>query len=236
MNASGPYIIRYEFLFPNGELREHEVRLDPVTLADTAPLPSPSADWTRLEFRKCDVCPLAATTAFCPLAVRLEGVVQSFSQTISHERALVRVRLPERDVLRETTVQQGVSSLLGVHMVTSGCPVLARLRPMVRFHLPFATRLETIFRAVSTYLVGQYLRGRQGEPADWELRGLVETYQLVGRVNRAFAMRLRAAVAKDAHLNALVQLDLLAKALPESIEEELEDMRFLFPALDVPLG
>ena len=64
----------------------------------------------------------------------------------------------------------------------------------------------------------------------------METYQLVGRVNRAFAMRLRAAVAKDAHLNALVQLDLLAKALPESIEEELEDMRFLFPALDVPLG
>ena len=119
-------------------------------------------------------------------------------------------------------------------MVTSGCPVLAPLRPMVRFHLPFATRLETIFRAVSSYLVGQYLRARKGERADWELSGLAHTYKLVGKVNRAFALRLRAAVDKDANLNALVQLDVFAKALPESIDEELEDMRFLFESAEPP--
>ena len=31
------------------------------------------------------------------------------------------------------------------------------LKPMVRFHLPFATVEETVFRSVSTYLLSQYL-------------------------------------------------------------------------------
>ena len=37
-------------------------------------------------------------------------------------------------------------------MALSGCPVLEQLKPMARFHLPFASVEETIYRAASMYL------------------------------------------------------------------------------------
>jgi len=230
--ASGePYVIRYEFLFEDGERRIHEIRLNPLTLLDETPLPAVSADWTKLAYKQCSNCPLrAADTPSCPTAARLQTVVESFAHTISHDRALVRVTLPERVVSKEVAVTRGLASLLGVHMSTSGCPVLSRLRPMVRFHMPFATSFETVFRAVSTYLVGEYLRHRRGEKADLDLTGLLETYEAVGRVNREFGRRLSGAVVEDSNMNALVQLDLFAKELPASIDEELEQMRYLFDA------
>ena len=226
-----PYVIRYEFLLAGGERRVHEVRLDAATLANEAPLPENPPDWTKLAYRQCDGCPLKASeTPLCPMAARLCGVVESFAHTISHDRALVRVTLPERVISQETQVTRGLSSLLGVHMATSGCPVLLPLRPMVRFHVPFATSFETVFRAVSSYLFGEYLRFRRGENPDWALGGLLRTYEAVGRVNRDFGRRLAAAVVEDSNMNALVQLDLFAKELPASIDEELEQMRSLFEA------
>tara|TARA_B100000686_G_scaffold86198_1_gene93073 strand:- start:90 stop:251 length:162 start_codon:yes stop_codon:yes gene_type:complete len=45
----------------------------------------------------------------------------------------------ERCYVEHTTMTEAVSSLLGIYMVTSGCPVMDKLRPMVRFHLPLAT-------------------------------------------------------------------------------------------------
>lgn len=226
------YEIRYEFLLRDGSQRTFVVRLDAETLADITPIdPASVPRWAMLESSQCDVCPLRAETSpHCPAAARLTPLVRSFSQVLSHERARVRVRFPEREVVKETAVKEGVGSLLGLYMATSGCPVMAALRPMVRFHLPFATRLETIFRAASSYLVGQFLARKDGRAPDWELRGLSETYALISRVNRAFALRLRSAVELDANLNALVQLDVLAKALPESIEEDLSELRFLFNA------
>ena len=224
------YEIRYEFLLRDGSQRTFVVRLDAETLQDTTPIdPETAPSWARLGASQCEVCPLRVETSpLCPAAARLTPLIRSFSQVLSHERARVRVRFPEREVVKETAVKEGVGSLLGLYMATSGCPVLARLRPMVRFHLPFATRLETIFRAASTYLVGQFLAAKDGRQPDWALRGLGETYALVSRVNRAFAERLRSAVERDANLNALVQLDLFAKALPESLDEDLAELRFLF--------
>ena len=34
----------------------------------------------------------------------------------------------------------------GLIMATAGCPWTDRLRPMARFHLPFATEAETVYR------------------------------------------------------------------------------------------
>jgi hypothetical protein len=42
------------------------------------------------------------------------------------------------------------------------------------------------------------------------------------------AERLRVASSKDSAVNAIVLLDLFAKALPYSIEESLEELRYLF--------
>ena len=113
-------------------------------------------------------------------------------------------------------------------MVTSDCPNMISLRPMVRFHLPFATIEETVFRSVSTYLLGQYFKHKNGEEADWDLDGLLENYETIQKVNYGMASRMRSAVDKDANLNALVVLDVFAKELPFSIQKSLEMLEYLF--------
>jgi hypothetical protein len=99
---------------------------------------------------------------------------------------------------------------------------------MARFHLPFATREETVFRAASAYLLAQYFLKRHGVEADLDLKGLREIYGLIHQVNKGLAERLRTIPAGDAHLNALVLLDLFAHALPFSIEENLAEIEHLF--------
>ncbi len=59
----------------------------------------------------------------------------------------------------ETTAQQAMSSVLGLIMATAGCPWTDRLRPMARFHLPFASEAETVYRSVCMFLLARDLDG-----------------------------------------------------------------------------
>jgi hypothetical protein len=221
-----PYAIRYVFDLVDGPRRELAVHLDPQTFLDLAPLPAEPPEWTALDYHKCPNCPLSATESpQCPTAGRLVDLARAFSETESVSRAQVRVETPERSFEKEAPVATGISSVLGLKMATSGCPVLGRLRPMVRFHLPFATASETVFRAVSTYLAAQYLRWQEGEAPDWSLDGLRAIYREIAVVNRAFANRLRSALVKDASVNALVRLDVFTMTVPLALDEGLADYR-----------
>ncbi|HCF59434.1 MAG TPA: hypothetical protein DFS52_15755 [Myxococcales bacterium] len=233
----GAYPIHYLFRMSEGTEVEFTVRLDPETLLNVAPLPEAAPEWTRLEFQKCPNCSLAPQQMpLCPTAAQLVEAAAGFSQTLSFEEAEVRVDVPERSMSARTTVQAGLSSLLGIYMSTSGCPILAKLRPMVRFHLPFATPLETMFRSTSMYLVGQFLRMQEGHAPDWTLAGLADTYRETAEVNRAFARRLWAASEKDANINALILLDVFTKAVSDSIEDRLVELKSIFSAWDGPAG
>jgi hypothetical protein len=108
-------------------------------------------------------------------------------------------------------------------MVTGGCPVMDPLRPLVRFHLPFASMEETEFRIVSMYLIAQYLRQKAGKTPDWSLEGLQVIYDKVQDVNRCFAGRLRAATTKDASVNAIIILDCFAKGVPFAVRTTLRE-------------
>lgn len=228
---AGDYPIHYLFRMAEGTEVEFTVRLDPETLLNIAPFPEHPPEWTRLEHQKCPNCPLdPAASPLCPTAAQLVAPVLGFSKTISFEEAEVVVEVPERTMSAKTTVQAGLSSLLGIYMSTSGCPILAKLRPMVRFHLPFATPLETMFRSTSMYLVGQFLLRQEGHEPDWTMKGLAEAYRGAGEVNRAFARRLWSASEMDANVNALILLDVFTKAVPDSIEDRLRDLRTLFAA------
>jgi len=92
-------------------------------------------------------------------------------------------------------------------MPTSGCPVLEPLRPMARFHLPFATGEETVYRTASMYLIAQHLRRRAGLDAEDGIEGLAAIYLEVRKANSFFAKRLRGVVQQDANVNALINLD-----------------------------
>jgi len=63
---------------------------------------------------------------------------------------------PNRAYMHETPLHVALSSLIGLYMATGGCPVMERLKPMARFHLPFADEEETMFRAMSAYLLDHY--------------------------------------------------------------------------------
>jgi uncharacterized protein (DUF2236 family) len=140
----------------------------------------------------------------------------------------MEVTTPERMVTKNTTAQRAVSSLMGLVMATSGCPHMLFLKPMARYHLPFATQEETIFRAVSTYLLEQYFRNKQSLSIDMELENLKKIYAEIRIINNAMASRLRTVSVQDSAVNAVVQLDIFAQILPNSVEDSLEDIRYLF--------
>ncbi|MFZ5441191.1 MAG: DUF6901 family protein [Myxococcota bacterium] len=226
----GPWFIRYEFTLPESKRAEFTVNLDPKTLENLAPPPATPPDWTRLDFEQCPNCPLTTKDcAACPVALKLSDVVAEFAHVFSFEKVNARVTVPERAYLAENvSAQSALSSLLGVYMVTSGCPLLSKLRPMVRLHLPFAGELETLARSTSMYLLGQYFVMKHGGTPDWSLEGLAEIYRQTSKVNRAFARRLRAAAPKDANVNALIILHSFAEAVPDTIEDQLDELGFLF--------
>jgi len=154
--------------------------------------------------------------------------VEIFHEHNSYDDVTVEVIDSRRQYLKDTSLQDGLGSLVGIIMVTAGCPVLAPLRPMVRYHLPFATLEETEFRMISMYLVAQYLRQKDGKEPDWSLEGLQEIYDRVRDVNQCFAKRIRSASKNDAGVNAIIILDCFAKAIPFAIRTLMKDYEKYF--------
>lgn len=206
------------------------VRLDPKTLLHILPeFPEPPPDWTRLDVEQCKHCPLSPTEhVYCPVALSVVELVEEFNTLFSFAEVEVVVSTAERTVSRRTSTQKALSSVLGLYMATSGCPSMDILRPMARFHLPFATKEETLYRVASTYLLGQYFRRQKGQDSDLNLEGLAEAYQQIHEVNMGMAQRLRSIAQGDAHLNAVVLLDLLAHELPGAIDLKLRSLESYF--------
>lgn len=218
--------IVYQFDFPDHPTVEFSVDEDshscPTSLPDGSELPK----WTELSFHICPHCTLdPEKTNHCPLAVNTASIIDRFATLVSFEETRVSVTSEQRTYIAETSIQQGLSSLLGLVIATSGCPHTVFLRPMAHFHLPVSSGDETIFRAIGMYLIGEYLKQENGEPASFDLTGLNERYEKLETVNTHTANRVRAATSKDASVNAIVLLDFLAKNLTFAIAEQLEEIR-----------
>lgn len=140
----------------------------------------------------------------------------------------VVVKAPERTYEEDTTLQQGLSSIVGLYMVTTNCPIMDQLRPMVRFHLPFATSEETLYRAVSMYLTKQYYAMRRGETPDWELEKLAQIYSAISVVNAGMSQRLKQASTKDANVNALIILSAFGDTAGVSLKDGVGKIEYLF--------
>jgi hypothetical protein len=224
--------LTYEFRLQSGAKREFTVRLRASDLLLELPARSDYPAWTRLESNQCPNCPLQpGKVPRCPAAVSLMDLIEFFKDCLSTEVAEISIRNESREYRGTKSLQTALSSLIGLHMATSGCPVLDQLRPMVYIHLPFATLKETMFRAMSMYLVAQFLRQRNGKKPDWELKGLLRIYEDVNVVNRAFIRRLTDVQAGDASLNAIASLDCFAAFTTFSLERNhLAELERLFAA------
>ncbi len=231
MSGRPPVVFRYDFQLASGRHYEFELRLDGETLMlppvdESSELP----EWTRLRHRQCSNCPLRESEhPRCPVAVQTIPVVEAFRTHLSHEIAAVEVDSPNRVYRRNASLQEALSSLLGIHMVASGCPVLGKLRPMLTTHLPFMSSEESTFRLVSTYLLAQYVLAADGVEPDWELSGLVAFLHEARIANAGFCRRLGSIGVSDASLNALSVLSALGEVASLTIlDADLGRWRTLF--------
>ncbi len=215
-------MFRYHFSLEEG--RVFSVTVDPDKSDAPAKLPS----WTALEDHTCTNCPLDPADALCPAAVDLVEVVEAFANVASTARVLVRVSGPERTYEKACDAQVALGSLVGLVMAMSACPILRKMRPMAKTHLPFANVDETIVRTTSMYLLEQHLIERDGGEPDYALDGLRDLYGELHVLNTCFAKRLGAAAQEDANLNAVARLFSLSALVSLSLDDGLKASRGVF--------
>ena len=222
-------VIRYSFQMSDNTCKEFKLELNPIDLELRGNIPEHLPAWAKLDFHQCSNCPLDVIAhPHCPLAANIVNVVQRFDGLRSYDTITVEVIAEERRITQQTTVQKGISSMMGLIIATCGCPHTAFFKPMARFHLPLASVQETIFRATSMYLLAQYYLNKEHRRADFEFEGLGKIYDNMQIVNCAIAERLRNATLTDSSINAIVLLDSYAQILPLAIGKSLEGIRHLF--------
>ncbi len=222
--------IKYIFNLPDTQSHEFTIILDPKRLTYQTFSSGNPASWTKLAYHTCENCPLVdQNIEHCPVAVNLQDIVKAFSTAVSYDKVDICIETDERKYCKnQVSMQSGLSSILGIIMVTSGCPSLDYLRPMVKTHLPFATISESIYRSISMYLLAQFTRVRKGLEPDWTLEGLMDIYKRIDKINISMVKRLQAATEQDASLNAVVILDSFAKMIPMTIEGSIQELEQLF--------
>ena len=229
--------LEYEFTLGNGARKRFPVCLQKPRLNLVLPRRATLPGWTGLAYHGCPNCPLnPARHPHCPVAANLVDVIESFRDCSSTDEAHIVIRHSSREYHRRAPIQYGISSLMGLYMVTSGCPILDKLRPMVQTHLPFATIEETTYRLVSMYLLAQYFLHQRGRRVDWKLHELVRICEDINQVNQAFAGRILSINPRDASLNAIVNLDCVPTLTALSITRgSLKGLESLFGVyLDSP--
>jgi hypothetical protein len=223
-----PQRIRYRFDLPDGSQKSLDFTFDAADFRLANPLPPAPPFWTALKFNQCANCPLdAAQHPHCPAALHMVSAIEPLKALVSFDRVGVTVAQEERTIYADTTAQQAMSSVLGLIMATAGCPWTDRLRPMARFHLPFASELETVYRSVCMFLLAREMAGAGGADGYAALRALYENLHVV---NRGMSRRLGAAAQTDPARNAMALLDAYTTLLPAALETSLEELEGLFDA------
>jgi hypothetical protein len=210
----------------DGDKEVFDLKLDGRSLVLREPITKSPPPWTRLEFQQCPHCPVSTDRyRHCPLAINLVNMIKRFDRLISYDQIKVEVLTAERLISRDTSAQEGISSLMGLLIATSKCPYTDFFKPMARFHLPFANELETVWRATANYLMAQYFLILSGDRHDLDLEGLAQIYKDIQMLNAAIVGRLRVAGKEDSAVNALVHLDIFAKLLSPGLEESLNSLQ-----------
>lgn len=225
----GQITIEYRFELEDSSILSFPVVLDETTLLMQSAAEETYPDWAMLDYHRCPNCPNSLTgEKVCPVAVALSNMVTRFEPLLSYDNVQLTVYCQEREIRQKTTAQRAIASYMGLVMATCGCPKTTFLRPLARYHLPLASEEETIYRAFSMYALAQCFVRMEGNDPDYNFQDLQTHYTELQAVNKAFAKRLRAASRSDSSVNALLNLDVYARAMPYVVEDSLEEMRYLF--------
>jgi hypothetical protein len=225
-----PFQFHYQFQFADGQIKDYHIALDPDTLslipASTVPVPP---DWVGLSYKQCRDCPLESNShAHCPIAMNILELVETFKSVFSYHDCTVVCETAERTYSKKTSVMEGLSAIFGVIMATSDCPVMEFLKPMARFHLPFATIEETTMRTASMYLLAQYFKYRDQPEIKFDFKTLEKHYAKVQQVNEGLLARIKSVGSEDADKNAIVTLHSLSQFLSMEIDYSLSGLEYIF--------
>jgi hypothetical protein len=225
---SEPQSIGYRFELPDGRQTTLQFEFDGAGFRLTNDAPADPPYWTELTFNQCANCPLSpAQHPRCPAALQMVPAIGPLESLASFDTLGVTVTQGDRTIYAHTTAQQAMSSVLGLIMATAGCPWTDRLRPMARFHLPFANELETVYRSVCMFLLARELSPTERGQGFSALQTLYENLHLV---NRGMSRRLGAAAKTDPPQNAMALLDAYTTLLPAALESSLQELKPLFDA------
>lgn len=223
MSNADTLTFRYIFNLETGETLEHEVQVDKKTITSHVDVPKKIPDWAMLENNQCGNCTLKGTD-YCPIAVRLIAPINTFHTLTSHCKAHVSVVTNERTYAKDTDVQDGLRSLFGLIMATSGCPSMEAFRPMALHHLPFASVSETTYRIISLYLIKRFIEYKGKTSMPISIDEVDSIYDKIDGVNAGIRARLSQCVKNDSTLNALVILGSVASLVPFKLEQTLNDL------------
>jgi hypothetical protein len=219
--------ITYNFDFEKGSAWNYILNFDEAH--HLVPGPSKAArPWTDLEFCKCSHCPLNHSEhPQCPVARNIDHIIEDSKEVISYTEVVVTVSSPERQYMKKCATQSGLVSLFGLIMATSGCPHLDWLRPLARFHLPFSSIEETLFRVLSLQLLGEFFN-KERKDTDTSSQEIKRKYAAVGTLNHSFIQRIKTYCAGDADKNAIAALDIWVQAFELYHEDNFEPIREYF--------
>lgn len=215
--------------FENGNELEINLILDKETLTLIPNEEFEKPDWTKQENFCCpDNSCKKIHTNYCPLALNINRFIKLFSNIPSYAIVTAHIETNNRTYLKKTSLQEVFGSLLGIIMPTSGCPTLGKLKPLVKYHLPFASFEETEFRVFSMYLIAQYLRKQKRKTVDWDMKDLKKLYDEIQIINKNIASKIADLEKMDASINSVIVLNNFADSITFSLEENLSRFEKLF--------
>ena len=219
------FFISYKFCFENGEEKVFRLDIESDTLSLVTNFAEERPDWTKVSNIGCNC---SSGEINCHPAVAIAYLIKQFDKIPSYEKVKIYVETENRTFFKKTSVQAGVGGIFGIIMATSGCPILGKLKPMVRYHLPFADIEETEYRVFSMYMLAQYFKMKKGMNPDLEMDNLKATYDDIREINRKIAKSIADLEKMDTSINAVVALNNFADSVSFSLEDKLEDIEKLF--------
>jgi len=225
------YWFDYQIKLEDGQSSHFHIALDPVTLTMESASTTAHPAWTELSYKQCGCCPLMpSTTKYCPIAVNITDLVDVFKNILSHENCMVTCETIDRTYSKKTSAMEALTSVFGIVMATSNCPVMNFLKPMARFHLPFATVEETTVRTTSFFLLSQYFDYKKGLVKQFDFDTLEKRYAKVQKVNEGLLKRIQSLGNMDSDKNAIITLHSISQFLSVEMEFSLSVISDMFDA------
>ncbi|MBN1622007.1 MAG: hypothetical protein JW871_05395 [Endomicrobiales bacterium] len=221
----------YKFKLPEGKVINCPIALEQKSLNLVIREKDKYPSWAELKYRQCSNCTLdTKTVKYCPIAKNMVEVIDLFKDITSDTKVEIEITSPLRNYSKKTTIEEGVSSIVGLYMATSGCPILDMLKPMTYYHLPFSSISEVKYRVITMYLMAQYLITRTGGTPDWELEKLKNLYREIQIVNKTLSHRFSSPEIKNMKINVLLELDCFAKHISLALidDEMIAHMKDIF--------